>query len=271
MARELERRWDEALRTDEKLQADYARFQQDSSTQLSPREREQILSLAHDLPSLWHADSTTPEDRQTIARLLLEQVTVTVEGNTDRVDVELRWSGGFTSHHTLNRPVQTYEQLSNFDELVARIEALRAQRKTLSEIAATLNAEGFHPPKRVSQFTRRMLSQFLRERQAQTGTRVLLDPNERYLEADEWWLADLATELSMPIATLHRWRSVGWVSSRKVTAVRGRWAISADADELYRLRRLRDAPRGWPQSYPTELITPKPKVDETKIASQQQR
>ena len=46
------------------------------------------------------------------------------------------------------RPVQTYEQLSNYDELVARIEALRAERKTLSEIAATLNAEGFHPPKR---------------------------------------------------------------------------------------------------------------------------
>jgi len=105
VARELERRWDESLRADEQLQADYARFQQDSPTHLSPEEREQILSLARDLPSLWHADSTTPEDRQTIARLLLEQVTVTIEGNTDRVDVELRWTGGFVSQHTLTRPV----------------------------------------------------------------------------------------------------------------------------------------------------------------------
>ncbi len=95
---------------------------------------QQILALAQDLPALWHADSTTPEDRQTIARLLLEQVTVTVEGNTDRVDVELRWAGGFVSRHTLIRPVQTYKQLSNYDELVARVEALRAERKTLSEI-----------------------------------------------------------------------------------------------------------------------------------------
>jgi DNA invertase Pin-like site-specific DNA recombinase len=116
VARELERRWDEALRANEQLQTDYARFQQDSPTQLSPKERRQIQALAEDLPALWHADSTTPEDRQTIARLLLEQVTVTVEGNTDRVDVELRWAGGFVSRHTLKRPVQTYRQLSNYDE-----------------------------------------------------------------------------------------------------------------------------------------------------------
>ena len=268
VARELERRWDEALRADDQLQADYARFQQDSPTQLSPQEREQILSLAQDLPALWEADSTMPEDRQTIARLLLEQVTVTVEGNTDRVDVELRWAGGFVSRHTLTRPVQSYEQLSNYGELIASVEVLRAQRKTLSEIAAALNAEGFHPPKRTSQFSKGTLSHFLRERQAQTGTRSRLESNERHLKAGEWWLADLASELSMPIATLHRWKCVGWVSSRKVMQAGGRWAIYADAGELERLSRLREAPRGWPQPYPTELITPRPQADDKENRSQ---
>ena len=268
VARELERRWDEALRADDQLQADYARFQQDSPTQLSPQEREQILSLAQDLPALWEADSTMPEDRQTIARLLLEQVTVTVEGNTDRVDVELRWAGGFVSRHTLTRPVQSYEQLSNYGELIASVEVLRAQRKTLSEIAAALNAEGFHPPKRTSQFSKGILSHFLRERQAQTGTRSRLESNQRHLKAGEWWLADLASELSMPIATLHRWKCVGWVSSRKVMQAGGRWAIYADAGELERLSRLREAPRGWPQPYPTELITPRPKADDKENRSQ---
>ena len=50
-----------------------------------------------------------------------------------------------------------------------------------------------------------------------------------------------------------------WVTSRKVTVAVGRWAVYADTDELDRLRRLRNFPRGWPQPYPTELITPKPK------------
>lgn len=257
VARELERRWEETLRADEKLQVDYARFQQDCPTQLSTREREQILSLAQDLPALWDADSTTPEDRQTIARLLLEQVAVTVEGNTDRVEVELRWAGGFLSRHTLIRPVQTYAQLSNFDELMERLDALRAEGKTLGEMASVLNAEGFHPPKRAPQFTKGILSRFLRERGIRIGPLPRSVTDEQPLAADEWWLADLAAELGMPIATMHRWQRVGWVSSRKVPQAGGRWAIYADAAELRRLGRLRDSPRGWPQPYAAALITPK--------------
>jgi len=261
VARELERRWDEALRADEQLQADYGRFQRECPTQLSPREREQILALSQDLAALWRADTTTPQDRQSVARLLLEQVIVTVEGDTDRLDVELRWAGGFVSRHALVRPVQTYERLSNYAELAARIDALRAEGKTLSKIAATLNAEGFHPPKRSFRFTTEILSRFLRDRGVRSGPLPRSVSGGRHLQANEWWLADLAAELSMPIATLHRWQRVGWVISRKVMAAGGRWAIYADASQLDRLRRLRDSPRGWPQPYPTELITPKPKTE----------
>jgi hypothetical protein len=261
VARELERRWDEALRADEQLQADYVYFQRDCPTQLSVHEREQIRALSQDLPGLWHTQTTTPEDRQRVARLLLEQVTVAVEGTTDRVDVELRWAGGFVSRHTLYRPVQTYEQLSNYDELVRRIDALHAERMTLSEIAATLNAEGFHPPKRSPRFTKGILSCFQRERGVRTGLLPQSVTNEHHLQANEWWLADLAAKLSMPIATLHRWQRVGWLSSRKIEAAGGRWAIYADADELLRLRQLRNAPRGWPEPSPKELITPKTKTE----------
>jgi DNA invertase Pin-like site-specific DNA recombinase len=257
VARELERRWDEALRAEEQLQREYGRFQQDGPARLSPAEREQILSLANDVPALWRANTTTAEDRQTIARLLLEQVMVTVEGTTNRVDVELRWSGGFTSRHTLDRPVQTYRQLSNYEELVARVDGLRAERKTLSEIAAILNAEGFHPPKRSPRFTKGILSGFLRERPAQSGSTSRIVSRDTQLGADEWWLADLAAELSMPIATLHRWKLVGWITARKVANAGGRWAVYADTHELDRLRRLRHVPHGWPQVYPTELTTPK--------------
>jgi DNA invertase Pin-like site-specific DNA recombinase len=263
VARELERRWDEALRADEQLQTEYDRFTRNCPKQLSPCERGQIEALAQDLPALWETDSTTPEDRQMIARLLLGQVTVTVEGNTDRVEIELRWSGGFTSRHMLLRPVQTYEQLSNYKELVARIKSLRAERKTLTEISEVLNAEGFHPPKRASQFNKGILSRFLREQKARAGSSIRDERDGQHLQQDEWWLTDLASELSMPIATLHRWQRVGWVCSRKVTAARGRWAIYADGDELDRLRRLRDSPRGWPQPYPTELTTPKIDVEKT--------
>ncbi len=54
---------------------------------------------------------------------------------------------------------------------------------------------------------------------------------DEQLQADEWWLMDLASELGMPISTLHRWQRVGWVTSRKVPELNGRLAIYADMDE----------------------------------------
>jgi hypothetical protein len=157
--------------------------------------------------------------------------------------------------------VQTYEQLSNYNELMARTAELRDERRTLSEIAATLNAEGFHPPKRSPRFTKGILSCLLRERKARAGSSPQTVSDDRHLEVDEWWLANLAAELRMPIATLHRWQRVGWLSARKIATAGGRWAIHADADELLRLRRLRNCPRGWPQPYPPELTRPKPKTE----------
>jgi hypothetical protein len=257
VARELERRWEEALRANEQLQAAHGRFARDCPTQLSPSEREQNQSITYDLPALWHAGSTSSEDRQTIARLLLEQVTVTVEGNTDRAEVELRWAGGFISRQTLFHPVQTYEQLSNYEACVQRLEKLRGEGRTLPEVAAMLDAEGFRPPKRSHRLTAAILSRFLREHGVRSGPLPKSVAEGSHLRADEWWLADLAAELSMPIATLHRWQRVGWVTSRKVAGAGGRWAIYADAEELQRLRTLRDTPRGWPQPYASELITPK--------------
>jgi hypothetical protein len=37
-----------------------------------------------DLPALWQAETTTPEERQTIVRLLLERVLVEVVNDTER-------------------------------------------------------------------------------------------------------------------------------------------------------------------------------------------
>jgi hypothetical protein len=258
VARELERRWEESLRAHEQLQADFARHRRTSPTKLSVAERDQILTLAQDLPALWHADSTTPQDRQTIARLLLERVVVAVEGDTDRVGVVLHWKGGFTSHHMLLRPVQTYAQLSNYAQLVERVGQLHAAGQTLAGIAATLNTEGFRPPKRTDRFTVAMLTTFLCERGMRSGPLPRAVTEGDHLKPHEWWLSDLARELSMPVATMHRWQKVGWVSSRKIEKAGGRWAIFADADEIARLQTLRATPRGWPdQPYPPELITPR--------------
>jgi hypothetical protein len=45
---------------------------------LSREEREAIRRLATDLPTLWHAETTTAADRQAIIRQLVERIVVTV-------------------------------------------------------------------------------------------------------------------------------------------------------------------------------------------------
>jgi hypothetical protein len=103
-----------------------------------------------------------PATPGTLPRLLsaarIEQVLVTTERDIDCVDVESRWAGGFVSRHGLSRPVQTYEQVPDYWELMASIAALRGTPTTVSETAATSNAEGFGPPKRSLRFAKEILS-----------------------------------------------------------------------------------------------------------------
>ena len=97
VARELERRWEEALKEQRRLEEEYARFRRNQPEGLSAAEREQIRSLARDLPALWQAPATTAADRQRIVRLLVEEVVVAVRGESERVDVTIHWAGGSSS------------------------------------------------------------------------------------------------------------------------------------------------------------------------------
>jgi DNA invertase Pin-like site-specific DNA recombinase len=146
VGRTLERQWEEALREQERLTVEYGAFQRQQPIRLTDEERALVHQLASDIPALWQAADTTPQDRQQIVRLLLERVDVNVEGNSERMELTLQWAGGFTSRYHHTRSVSCYDQLSNREELLARIETLRATGRTLQQVAEQLNREGFRPP-----------------------------------------------------------------------------------------------------------------------------
>jgi hypothetical protein len=244
VVRELERRWEEALKEQRRLEEEYARFGRNQPAGLSACEREQIRALARDLPALWQAAAATAADRQRIVRLLVEEVVVTVRGDSEWVDVTIGWTGGYASRHELVRPVQRYQQMADYDKLLNRIDELRKAGRTLAEVAEQLNGEGFRPPKRSPTFTQGILASLLGKR-SRSGPRPRLVAEPGMLGKHEWLLRDLARKLEMPPATLHRWVRVGWVHARKLPTPGGHWLIWADADELDRMTRLRTCPRGW--------------------------
>ena len=248
VVRELERQWEVALIEQRKLGEAYHRFQSERPDRLSADQRAAIMSLACDIPALWKAASTTNADRQRLVRHLVDRVEVEVQGTSEVVDCTIHWKGGYKSQHEVIRPVKRYEQLRDYDRLKDRITQLRRQNWKMADIAEQLNKEGlrtsrggYHNVDSVRQFIFRF----------EQDTRL---PD---LPADEWWIHDLAREISVPWGTLNGWRRKGWLVGRKAKGVRRLcWVAWADAEELARLRRLRDYESGN-KPYPTELTTPK--------------
>ena len=130
VARELERRWEQALRDQRRVEEDRDRYLRGQPPQLTADERAWITALASDIPALWRAPGTTPADRQAILRHLVERVVVTVQGGTEYTDVRIHWAGGFVSQHEILRPVRRYDQLRDWDRLMGRIAELRAADRT---------------------------------------------------------------------------------------------------------------------------------------------
>jgi DNA invertase Pin-like site-specific DNA recombinase len=233
VARELERRWEEALRQQRQLEEEYERWQRAAPAPLTAEDEEAIRSLAADLPALWQAPTTTPADRQRVARLLLERVVVTVDKTSERVDVELHWVGGLVRAHVLSRPVARYEQRSDYLRLVERLRELCGTSLRAAGIAELLNAEGFRPPRRAQQFTAHIVLDLL--------ARLGLPRCQRYgspagLGADEFRPAGLARRLGVSRDRVRRWLRSGYLNVRRDEE--GHAVVWADADELRRLREL---------------------------------
>jgi len=256
VARELERRWEGALQEQVRLQQEYAQVCAERPARLTAAERAQVRQLAQHIAELWNAESTTPADRQRLIRLLIEQIEVEVQGQSERVTLAITWSGRFVSQHELVRTVQRYEQLSNYPRLCARVEELQAEGKSMAEVARCLNAEGFRPPKRAERFTGGMVAGFLARKDGQGGEGHRQRVTQA-LKKGEWLVGDLAEHLGMPAVTLQHWRRVGWVRARKLALGGGVWALWAPAVERRRLGRLRRYQQANPNHpLPAALTTP---------------
>jgi DNA invertase Pin-like site-specific DNA recombinase len=245
VARNLERQWETALQAEVQLQAEYARFEAQQPAMLGDAERQAIRHLAADIPALWHAPTTTAADRQAIIRQLVERVVISVRGESELVDVQLHWVGGHTTGATLIRPVGRLEQLSYYPELIERVAALHAEQETVAAIASRLNAEGWRPPKRRETFSASMVQKLLVAqglRNPRRCDRDMIDDRA----SDEWTLAELSHNLSIPQPTLVNWLRRGWLRGRRVDYTsHGIWLIQADETELSRLRALRSRSRAW--------------------------
>jgi DNA invertase Pin-like site-specific DNA recombinase len=138
VARSLESRWEQKLRdlhdAETELAAEPAPAPQPT--------RDEIETLARDLPTLSAASATTDRDRKRLLRALIADVTLTpVTDSTDELRVGIRWRSGATEQHVIARPTpaaQASRTPGAAVELVRRHAAQRSNR----QLADELNAAG---------------------------------------------------------------------------------------------------------------------------------
>ena len=258
VARELERRWEDALKQERQLEDEHDRWLRAVPTRLTDDDERAIRSLAADIPAVWTAETTTPADRQRIARLLLERVTVTTDRASERVEVQLHWVGGAVRSHVLTRPVSRYDVLTDYPRLVERLRELAGTGLGAVQIAERLNAEGFRPPRRADQFSAsivwRLSARLGVPRREHYGSSVGLGPDEFRPKA-------LCQQLGVSRQTVQRWLRLGWVRARQDED--GHHVLWADAAELERLRGLRRPTRaGASPPRAEEVKEPKPRPAE---------
>jgi len=139
VARSLEREWNEKLTEVERLEREYATLPKPTALLITPQERERILALAHDIPAVWHASTTSQAERKQLLRYLVKDVTLT-KRETD-IEVRIRWQTEALTVVTASRPKLSADVRRTAPQVVDRVREL-APTHTATQIAELLNQEG---------------------------------------------------------------------------------------------------------------------------------
>jgi DNA invertase Pin-like site-specific DNA recombinase len=232
VVRTLEKAWEAKLQAERALNEEFERRVQLTPRHLTSQERETIRELATNLPALWNAPTTAPEDRKSIVRMLIEKVLVKAD-DSEWVDIAVRWAGGRETSARMRRPVAKLTSLSEHQQLLDELRSLRQAGLSATQIATKLNEAGWVTPTQRNTFNERLVrAMILRYGPMPRGPRQ--PPNDGH--GQEMWLSELAADLNIPIITLYGWLRRGWLKGRRVN---GHWAIAADRRERRRLRDIR--------------------------------
>jgi DNA invertase Pin-like site-specific DNA recombinase len=93
VARELEARWNTALERLAQIERRIADL--DSEAALRPKiDRAALMRLGHDLPAAWNAPTTDARTRQRLTHILIKEVVIDLDEQSNEAVVTVHWTGG---------------------------------------------------------------------------------------------------------------------------------------------------------------------------------
>src|SRR3984885_13774327 len=150
-ARQIEQQWslrreraryeaERARRQYDAVEQEYRQWRQRDPIVLQAEDYKALEALASDLPTLWRAPTTRPEERKRILRLIIQEVLLDQKRSRGEVWVKIIWQTGAVSEHRMLRRVHSYnDDYADFDYLRDRIIQLNAEGLMDKQVAAVLN------------------------------------------------------------------------------------------------------------------------------------
>ena len=193
----LEAEWNAKLRALDQAQRELERRCADENPTLAQHQRDRIVTLATDFPRLWNDPATPDRERKRMARLLIEDVTLT-RGETIAVGIRLR--GGALRQMTVPLRLCAWARYRTPDKALVEMNELLDHHPE-AEVAAILNDHGhrtgyggvFHT-QRVQSLCR---SNGLKSHYERLRARGLLN------------IEEIAKQLGISTATVKVWRRRG--------------------------------------------------------------
>ena len=197
VADELEAEWNRRLRLQTEAQQEYEQQREHDRAVLDSEQRARILALATDLPRLWCNPSIPDRERKRIARLLIEDVTLT---KGKQITAAVRFRGGDTSSLILPPALNAWQMRQTSPKVVAEVDKLLSDHID-SEIAVILNSHGFHSGQG-KPFDGRMIANLRR-------AYGLKSRHERLRAAGMLTIDEIALRLGVHRCTVMHWRAHG--------------------------------------------------------------
>ena len=183
-------------------QQEYERQRKADRLTIDDDERQRILALATDFPSVWRNPKTPQRERKRMLGLLIEDVTLIKQR---QITAAVRFRGGATTTLTLPRPLTAQQLRVTHDDVRRQIDAL-LDEYTDAQVAHVLNERGLRTGAGDAFNSDNV--QWVRY------AHKLKSLKQRLL--DEGWLTGRQTQdqLGVKRSTLQRWRATDRLKAR---------------------------------------------------------
>lgn len=139
VADQLEADWNEKLRLATQAQRQYEEQREKDRLSLNDTARKRIRALAKDFPRVWNDSSTNDKQRKRMARLLIEDATLT--RMPEHARVQIRFRGGQTRILEVPLSLTAWQMRKTPPDTIAEIDQL-LEHCTDGEVARQLNQRG---------------------------------------------------------------------------------------------------------------------------------